>query len=138
MTPLQLEESRTFRVDPRERYFPTGILLSPGASYRFAASGLWADWTKVCGRMGWTRGWLTRFARVKDAAIFQLCGAVGRRRTHLFATVEDQSWTAPDPLPLGDQQLYLFANDWWIAYFNNAEVDKQDGGPMRVTVTRVG
>jgi hypothetical protein len=131
-------ESKTIQVDPREYHVPTGIILKSGQRYAFTATGEWKDWTKTCDHRGWHHGWMTRFARVKGASLFQLCGAIGKNDRTLFAIDTRQTWTVPDALPTDDdQQLYLFANDWRIMYFNNRELPPEEGGPMRVTITRV-
>ena len=138
MSDFTATESRTIRVDPRELHVPTGITLKPGQHYTFTATGKWKDWFKTCDHRGWHHGWMTRFARVKGAPLFQLCGAIGRDDRNLFVIDTSQPWTVPDNLPAGDdQQLYLFANDWRMMYLNNRELPPEEGGPMRVTITRV-
>ncbi len=131
-------ESKTIEVDPRKLHVPTGIILKPGQRYAFTAIGEWGDWIKTCDHRGWHHGWMTRCARVKDASLFQLCGAIGKNDRNLFAIDTSQTWAVPDVLLAdGDQQLYLFANDLRIMYFNNRELPPEEDGPMRVTITRV-
>lgn len=109
-------------VCPAERYFPTGVLLTPGATYQFDAQGLWRD------------GWI----RLRWQRFFLLGGAMGRSEQHLFAIGRGRRWTAPATLPAdADRALYLFANDWPGMDANNRTVADENGGPLRVTISRI-
>lgn len=109
-------------VCPAERYFPTGVLLTPGATYQIDSQGLWRD--------GWNR--------LHWQPFFQLGGAIGPSEQHLFSIGRGRRWTAPTTLPPdADRQLYLFANDWPGMLHNNRSVPDEDGGPLRVTISRL-
>lgn len=131
-------ESRTIEVDPRKLYVPTNIRVTAGERLTIAATGKWADWFQTCDHRGWGGGLLTRFARVKNVSLFHLCGCIGRDDRHAFPIDTTRPWTVPDTLAVnGDHQLYLFANDWRWLYWNNRALSAEEGGPMRVTITRV-
>jgi hypothetical protein len=101
-----------FTVDPRRRYVPTGIVVRPGERYRITATGTWRDASKLCGPEAWGGRWLKRWARLRGAALFELCGSIGRDDTHGFAIGRTIDWTASAGVALGDAPvLYLFAND---------------------------
>lgn len=138
MSAVAPTETRTTEVDPRRHYVRTGITLEPGQRYTFTATGKWKDWKETCDHHGWHTGWMTHFARVKGVALFRLCGAIGKNDRNLFAIDTTQPWTVPETLPAdGDHQLYLFANDGRWLYFNNHALSPEEGGPTRVTITRV-
>lgn len=40
-------------LDPRDKFFPTSICLTEGATYRFTASGKWKDLFILAGPDGW-------------------------------------------------------------------------------------
>lgn len=125
-------------VCPAERYFPTGVLLTPGATYQFDAQGLWRDgWIRV-GPEGWPGLVLQAWNRLRWRPFFLLGGAMGRSEQHLFAIGRGRRWTAPATLPAdADRALYLFANDWPGMYANNRTVADENGGPLRVTISRI-
>ncbi len=126
-------------VDPRERYVETHLSVHPGERYRFSATGKWKDgFMSPCGPEGWGGGALTRFARVKGQPFFRLCASIGKDDHTAFAVDTTQPWTVPDITPPnGDRQLYLFANDLWLMYWNNRALTEEEGGPLRVTITRL-
>jgi hypothetical protein len=125
-------------VCPAERYFPTGVLLTPGATYQIEAQGLWQDgWIRV-GPNGWPGLLLEAWNRLPWRRFFLLGGAIGRSEAQLFAIGRSRRWTAPVALsPEADRQLYLFANDWPGKLQNNRSVADDKGGPLRVSITRL-
>jgi hypothetical protein len=125
-------------VCPAERYFPTGVLLTPGATYQIDSQGLWRDgWIRV-GPEGWPGLLLQAWNRLHWQPFFQLGGAIGPSEQHLFSIGRGRRWTAPTTLPpVADRQLYLFANDWPGMLHNNRSVPDEDGGPLRVTISRL-
>ncbi len=125
-------------VDPRRHYAPTGLPVRPGERYRFAASGKWRDAAKLCGPEGWGGGWLKRWARLPGSALFRLCGSIGRDDAQAFAIGSALDWTVPAAAAgAADPALYLFANDWRRMYWNNHPATTAEGGPLRVTITRL-
>jgi len=131
----------TITVDPRERYFPTGIEVKPGERYGFSAVGEWIDWTKRCDHTGWDEPgyrWFKRFNRVKGERFFRLCACIGKHDRHAFAIDVNQPWDVPRDIDTaGDTQLYLFANDLPSMYWNNRKLKPEEGVPLQVTITRL-
>lgn len=125
-------------VCPAERYFPTGVRLTPGATYQIEAQGRWADgWIRI-GPNGWPGLLLEAWNRLPWKRFFLLGGAIGRSEAQLFPIGQSQRWTAPSTLAPGeDRELYLFANDWPGMLHNNRSVPDDQGGPLRVTITRL-
>jgi hypothetical protein len=126
-------------VDPKARYFPTGIQVNAGERYAFTASGRWRDGFKDAGPEGWGAGWVARFNRLPGRPFFLLCGTVGQDDALAFEIgVEHKDWQVPAAVAgLADRQLYLFANDWWAMYWNNKALEEKVGGPLRVRITRL-
>jgi hypothetical protein len=136
MKTLEPNGAQTIEVDPRPHFHPSGIEVTPGARYRFAASGKWKDSWYKCGPDGWNGLFLQAWNRLPWHPFFLLCGAVGENLEHDFAIGADLDWTAPPELAnLTDRQLYFFANDWPSKYGNNHPVPDD---PLKVTVTRIG
>lgn len=139
--PGELEVGATITIPavcPAERYFPTGILVTPGASYQISAQGTWQDgWIKV-GPAGWHGLVLEAWNRLAWKPFFLLGGAIGASERQLFAIGMGRRWQAPFTLVEGsDLQLYLFANDWPGKYGNNRAVAETAGGPLRVSIRRL-
>jgi hypothetical protein len=138
MQHLGVGDSLVEAVSPRLRHMPTGLKVSPGERYAFAASGRWRDGFVTTGPEGWGTSWLARFNRLPGRPFFLLCGSVGRDDRHAFAIGAGCEWTVPFTVgPLVDRQLHLFANDWRWLYWNNFALDERHGGPLRVRITRV-
>ena len=125
-------------VCPAERYFPTGVLLTPGATYQIDAQGRWQDgWIRIDSN-GWPGLLLETWNRLPWKRFFLLGGAIGRSEAHLFPIGQSRRWTAPSTLAKGeDNELYLFANDWPGMLHNNRSVPDVKGGPLRVSITRL-
>jgi hypothetical protein len=125
-------------VCPGERYFPTGVLVTPGATYQIEAQGHWQDgWIRV-GPNGWPGLLLEAWNRLRWKPFFLLSGAIGPSEEHLFAIGRSRRWSAPTiHAPEADRQLYLFANDWPGMLENNRSVPDEKGGPLRVTIKRL-
>jgi len=71
-----------------------------------------------------------------------LCGNVGKKTDEelMFHIGSRGEWTAPaeiDDLPLDERTLYLFANDIPSKYDNNVALDRDEGGPLKVTIYRL-
>jgi hypothetical protein len=63
---------------------------------------------------------------------------VGQRLDKAFPVGGGCEWTAPaEAAHWSDRQLYFFANDWPDRYDNNQPLPPSQGGPLRVTVTRL-
>jgi len=125
-------------VCPAERYFPTGVLLTPGATYQIDAQGRWQDgWIRI-GPNGWPGLLLEARNRLPWKRFFLVGGAIGRSEAHLFPIGQSRRWSAPTTLAQGeDSELYLFANDWPGMLHNNRSVPDVKGGPLRVSITRL-
>jgi hypothetical protein len=128
----------TLEVDPRELFCPSGIEIVPGARYRFEAQGKWKDGWIVCGPEGWPGLLLEAWNRLPWRRVFLLCASVGKDLRHAFPVGQGCEWTAPaEAADWESRQLYFFANDWPHMYGNNHALPPQQGGPLRVTVTRL-
>ena len=124
-------------VCPREKFFPTSVLLTPGATYEISAVGLWKDQWIRTGPEGWWFPPFHPFNRIPWRRMFVLSGSVGPTLQHAFVIGRETSWTAPMLLPEGmSAELQLFPNDWDSKYNNNRSLPSDQGGPMRVTIQR--
>jgi hypothetical protein len=125
-------------VCPAERYFPTGMIITAGATYQIEAQGLWQDgWLRI-GPNGWHGLLLEARNRMPWKRFFLLGGAIGRSEAKLFPIGQSRRWTAPSTLAQGDNsELYLFANDWPGMLYNNRSVPDAKGGPLRVSIRRI-
>jgi hypothetical protein len=131
------ETSPPIVVNPRDRFFPSGIEITPGAQYQFQAEGKWKDAWIVCGAEGW-RSVLTGLNRLPGQPIFSLCGTVGKNLDHVFHIGKDCDWgLSAEFVGLPDRQLYCFANDWPFMYWNNISLSAKEGGPLCVTIKRL-
>jgi hypothetical protein len=125
-------------VCPGELYFPSGVLVTPGATYRISAQGMWKDLWIHSGPQGWNGLLLQAGNRLRWGRMFALCGSIGEDDEQIFLIGSGRDWTAPATLPEGsDLQLYLFPNDWKGMYHNNRALEGDQGGPMRVTIRRL-
>lgn len=125
-------------VCPRETFFPTSVLVTPGATYRISAAGLWRDLWITVGPEGWWFPPLHPFNRLPWRRMFVLSGSVGPSRKHTFVIGRLTTWTVPQDLPPGSaEQLMLFPNDWESKYDNNRALSSSRGGPMRVSIERL-
>lgn len=138
MSELQVAQSSTVEVNPAEFNVPTGVCVQVGQQYSFSVSGKWKDWFFVCDHLGWGHGLITRLSRVPGEPFFRLCGSVGKDDRAAFAIDTTRPWTVPVRTSAADDsQLYLFANDIRLMYWNNCALDKAQGGPMLVTISRL-
>jgi hypothetical protein len=137
---LSVQESRQMPVDPGALYCPTGLKVAPGQRCWFLASGKWRDgWLCTCGPNGWPGGPFEAFNRLPWHRFFLLCGTVGEDDARAFPIGEGREWWVPEAAGgLDDRRLFLFANDWRGFYFNNHAVPPEKGGPLTVTITRLG
>jgi len=133
------ESSPLLTVNPAAHFHPTGLDITPGAHYRFIASGQWQDGFKRVGPQGWCLPLMERFNRLPGQPFFLLCGCVGRELAQAFAIGAGLAdWLAPAALAeQADRQLYLFANDWAWMYWNNHALGPEHGGPLSVQITRL-
>jgi hypothetical protein len=139
---MNVNESRSIEVNPRDEFAPSGIEITPGAKYQFKAEGKWKDSLIECGPKGWPSFFLASWNRLPGKRIFALCASVGNDEKNLskkaFYVGEGCVWTAPpDSIGLFNRQLYFFANDWPGKYCNNETLPPEKGGPLRVTITRL-
>lgn len=140
---LSVGDSRTVVVDPTQKYSPTTVWVGPGEHYGFQASGKWRDgWLPACNADGWSGfysivGVFARLvSRVPAAQMFQLCACLDQNEQRSFAIGSAREWRAPQDLESA-QELFLFANDWPTAYDNNIALPPEEGGPLKVTITRL-
>ena len=124
-------------VCPREKFFPTSVLLTAGATYEISAVGRWKDpWIRT-GPEGWWFPPFHPFNRIPWHRMFVLSGRVGPTLEYAFVIGRHKTWKAPLVLPEGmDAELQLFPNDWNSKYDNNRSLSAAQGGPMRVTILR--
>jgi hypothetical protein len=124
-------------VCPREMFFPTSVLLTPGATYEISAVGRWKDLWIRTGPEGWWFPPFHPFNRIPWHRMFVLSGSVGPTLEHAFVIGRQKIWTAPMVLPVGmGAELRLFPNDLESMYDNNRSLPPAQGGPMRVTILR--
>ena len=135
---LSVGESRVIdEVCPQAKFFSTQILLTPGATYKITSDGKWKDGQmKPVGPEGWWFLPFHPFNRIPFRKMFILSGSVGASLKHAFIIGRDKTWTAPATLN-HDRVLMLFPNDWDSKYGNNRSLSPREGGPLRVTVTRI-
>jgi hypothetical protein len=130
MSSLEIGESSTvISVSARNPWNDSGIDLAVGAKYTFAATGLWKDACIECGPEGYESTPLLklfeRFRRVPNARYFKLIGTIGRTLDDFIIIGS----SLPHFAPPRDGQLYCFANDVRLMYWNNA-------GCVELRVTR--
>lgn len=136
MKTINIGESIEVDVDPRQLFVPSAILLSPAERYRFDASGCWKDAWKIVGPSGWKLWPFQRFNRLPNVAFLCLCGSPGEHLSLAFAIGDGREWTVP-PMVSPETELMFFANDWEHRYGNNHPLSSDQGGPLRVRVTRL-
>lgn len=128
-------------VCPQLRYFPTGLILTPGATYAISAQGHWKDGVlPPTGPEGWPGLLLEAANRIPWRRMASLSASAGRNERHLHTIGRYTRWSTPSRLTQSDdRRLYLFANDWpWPAFYaNNRDLEPGSGGPMRVTIHRL-
>ena len=139
MTLTPGQSSPLLAVDPAAHFHRTSLEITPGAHYRFVASGQWRDAFKQVGPEGWRLPWAECFNRLPGQPFFLLCGCVGCDLAQAFAIgAELADWVAPAALAeQADRQLYLFANDWAGMYWNNRALRSGQGEPLSVQITRL-
>ena len=124
-------------ICPQAKFFSTQILLTPGATYKITSEGKWKDGQmKGVGPEGWWFLPFHPFNRIPFRRMFILSGSVGASLKHAFIIGRDKTWTAPATLRR-DRVLMLFPNDWDSKYGNNRSLGPLEGGPLRVTITRI-
>lgn len=135
---LSVGEKRVIdEVCPQAKFFSTQILVTPGASYRISSEGKWKDGQmRGVGPEGWWFPPFHPFNRIPFRKMFILSGSVGASLKHAFVIGRDRTWTAPATLKQ-DRVLMLFPNDWDSKYDNNRSLGPLEGGPLRVTITRI-
>lgn len=139
--PMELEPGAIATIPsvcPAERYFPSGVIVTPGATYQISAQGLWKDGWITVGAQGWWGLLFEAWNRLPWKPFFLLGGSIGQSDQKAFPIGLGRRWIAPNSLPsMTDRQLYFFANDWPSKLQNNRTVSDTAGGPMRVTVLRI-
>lgn len=127
---LAVGEVMTRPILAREAWNDTGILLVAGQEYRLTATGRWVDWYIPCDADGfaspnpafWPFEWLRRAPAERW---FALVGALERDPRTMFLIGAQRTVIAP-----ASGELTCFANDVWLAYWNNR-------GALQLTVERV-
>ena len=120
--PLQPGQAIQTTVDAVCRRNPTGALLEVGAEYEIQVTAMpepWKDaWVEASPATGWSgmAGLVEPLARLgavfSDAPVYALLGQV-ELGTVFHVGMQRKMKSA------ADGRLYLFANDWPIAYTNN-------------------
>ena len=128
---MEIGESRSARIDSRKPWNETGIHLTAGEQYHLRAVGAWIDWKKSCDANGYdsinrVQQFSERLRRVPGERWFTLIGSIGRDGRELFPIGADRAYS-----PRTSGNLFCFANDVRIAYWNNH-------GTIMLTVMRVG
>ena len=121
---LSVDEKHTVIVDPRLHYSPTDLLVSSGEEYEFLATGKWADASIHCDANGWIKeglyAYLSRFNRLRFRPYFLLCGNLAKREsTNLAIGLQQTIPIRDDKYGEDPFELFLFANDLWLMYWNN-------------------
>lgn len=128
-------------VCPQARYFPSGLILTPGATYEISATGRWKDgFLPATGPEGWPGLLLEGANRIPWRRMVSLAASVGRSERRLVSIGRLARLSTPPQLGSPeDRRLYLFANDWpWRPFYaNNRDLDAANGGPMRVSIRRL-
>ncbi len=135
-----IAETIEITIDPKLKNNPAYIRVEAGEKYIFQAEGCWRDWFMTCDSNGWGFEWnpFTWFNRVTGTPTFLLCGNVGKDDKHAFRIGKKRTWTVPNEVKsLSDRQVYLFANDWNSRYENNESLEPSQGGPIKVTISRL-
>lgn len=140
---LTPSSSRRVDIDPAELFIDTAIQVRAGEIYHLQADGQWKDWYSVVDANGWTLpgiGWLRRYNRVPGVNWFALIACVGHElRTARVIGKSEVITVTPNDLRSADvQTLTVFANDWPCMYWNNKRATAEEGGPMWLTITRLG
>lgn len=105
------------RVPAKPLWTDTGLLVQPGQTLGFLASGIWTDWVIQTGPDGFRKPWLKPFERrrrVPDANWFALCGALDEDLATAFIIGSALTRTFQT-----GGRLSVFANDVPSAYWNN-------------------
>jgi len=125
-------------VCPREKFFPTSVLVTPGATYEISAVGRWKDQWIRTGPEGWLFPPFQPFNRIPWRRMFVLSGSLGSSLENAFVIGRQTTWRAPMMPPRGTlAETQVFPNDWESKYDNNRSLSPVQGGPMRVTIRRV-
>lgn len=125
-------------ICPAERYFPTGVTVTPNATYQIDATGLWKDGWITVGPEGWPGLLLQAWNRVRWQKFFLLSGSIGRSDAETFPIGRGKTWTAPPRIADTEStELFLFPNDWPSKIDNNRTVPGSKGGPLRVSIRRL-
>jgi len=107
-------------IDARPAWVDTGLLIVPGTTYLFTASGRWKDARIETDADGYPSANIfqqatERLRRVPEARWFALIGAVDRQPSTQFVIGSRATFRAAT-----GGQLTCFANDLRWFYFNNS------------------
>ena len=139
---LKVGTKETFTINSKDRFSWSGIHLVKGGKYNFTfpPGQKWTDGSQECGPDGWTTEVLPfykeypiklmeRRRRYPEANWFEVIGALGKSDDLLFRIGDGSKSTTPYVSP-ADADLYAFANDLRLMYYNNK-------GSMKVCVERL-
>jgi hypothetical protein len=135
LVPLELNESKTFRVSSRAKWNSSGIDAGPGETYRITLDPpgqRWVDFFIPSGASGYSSFLTNPFrSRLRNPRypFFALLVAAGEDETQAVPAA-DPTQGFVDFTPPQRGELLFFANDLHHAYWNNF-------GSMRVRVTRI-
>ena len=130
---LQLNETAQIAICARPWWNATGILLEAGSNYRFSCdlSQQWFDASIPSGADGYIsknvlQSMTEKLRRVPVENWFVLMGAIDKDSSTTFRI--GSMLNSYSPSKTG--QLYCFANDLWLFYFNNS-------GALSILITRI-
>ncbi len=147
---LSVGANHRLELDPIHPFIPTTVEVQPGEKYRLQTSGTWKDSSIVCDANGWRHihvggaridvGWWRRFNRVPGVDWFVLIACIGQTvNTARTIGTDGEIVVGRQDIANGvSTELFVFANDWPSRYRNNKVASAKEGGPMRLTITRVG
>lgn len=127
---LDPQQSINVEIRAREKWNDTGVQVSAGESYLFAATGQWDDASHTCGPDGYpSPNFILRAAerlrRVPAAPWFALIGAVNQDSATTFFIGKGITRAFN-----GNGSLSCFANDVSFMYWNNR-------GSVELKITRI-
>jgi hypothetical protein len=127
---LEPGQEQVVSASARERWNHTGVVVSAGEVYEFAAlaGSVWKDASHEVSAKGYELSRLAPFRpfrRHKEAPWFELIGGIGESEAETFRVAERNTVTMS-----ATGELVLYANDAGFMYWNNS-------GSIKVNVRRI-
>ncbi|MGK6351570.1 hypothetical protein [Parapedobacter sp. DT-150] len=113
---LSVNQSMLIRVDAKQPWNPTGLVVITEETYEFVSKGRWKEFvikTDAAGHSSFFKRPFNRYKRYRQAKWLSLIGSIDK--THDFEIGKSKVITMPFT-----GVLYLFANDIPNWYFNNS------------------